>query len=456
MKVRFSVVIAAALFVLGASGTRSTAQEKAAAPDAPQAAPAAAAPAVTAPAGSPPAEQRVQGTAAPAAAPEASPSALQRGQEAASPGTAAAEQVPTAAVEPRPAPEEPLFVKPLTRIEAGRNDSNPLWSPTGKLIAFERSKGDKKEIVIAQRDGTVLHTVYYQLSEGSDEVKFFFPGVFEEISYNAGIAWSPKEDRFVFMSNGGEGNYDVYLRELSGKNTIRLTDHKEKDGHAHWSPTSEVIVFVSGRTGKGDVYLMDIATKKTTRLTQGGKAHLYPQWSPDGKKLAVIHGSNENHDIYVINDVGKPVESLKQLTRWSADDLRPVWSPDGRKLAFYTNYNEAGDPRLWSLAVIAADGSDPLDGEGLAARIVATDVVPDVERGPAWLPDSARIIYVKDDRQEYNPLYVVDVNTKVSALLKTDTKMNHDVSCAPDGTIAFRAQVNQWDQIYLARLKPKK
>jgi len=103
--------------------------------------------------------------------------------------------------------------------------------------------------------------------------------------------------------------------------------------------------------------------------------------------------------------------------------------------------------------VVAADGSDPTSGEGLAARVVAVDVVPDMERGPAWLPDSRRIVYVKNDRQEYHPLYVVKVDDRVNKLFKTDTKMNHDVSCARDGTIAFRAQVDQWDQIFTARMK---
>ena len=347
---------------------------------------------------------------------------------------------------------EPLFVRPLTKIESGRNDSNPQWSSQGSLVAFERSMGDKKEIHIALPDGTEVQTVYFQLSDGGD-TKFFFPGVYEETSYNAGITWSPGEDRFVFMSNGGEGNYDLYLQELGEKTSARLTDHKEKDGQAHWSPVSDAVVFVSGRTGNGDLYLLDLRTKALTRLTQGGRAYLYPQWSPDGTKIVMMHGSNENHDIVLITDVKRPRESLKVLTTWPYDDLRPVWSPDGRKIAFYSNYNSAGDPKIWSIVVIAADGSGPTEGEGLAAKVAATDVSPDVETGPAWMPDNSRIVYVKNDRQEYNPLYVVDVAQKTSMLIKTDTKMNHDVTCSMDGTIAFRAQVNQWDQIYIMRLK---
>lgn len=354
--------------------------------------------------------------------------------------------------EPKAAAIEPLAVRPLVPVESGRNDSNPVWSPSGTRIAFERSRGDRKEIVIVRADGTLVQSIYFQLAEASRAPKFFFPGVVEDVSYNAGITWSPAGDRLVFMSNGGAGNYDLYLRELDGK-TVRLTDHKEKDGHAHWSPVADQLVFVSGRTGKGDIYLLDVATRAVTRLTWGDKPYLYPRWSPDGKKIVMIHGSNENHDIYLIEDARKPGDTLRALTVWAYDDLRPVWSPDGRKIAFYSNYNAAGDPRAWAILVVAADGSDPVQGEGLAARVVATDVVPDVERGPAWMPDSNSIVYVRNAREAYNPIYIADVVRKTNLPLKTETKMNHDVACSAQGVIAFRAQVEQWDQMFLARLR---
>src|SRR3989475_2312369 len=115
--------------------------------------------------------------------------------------------------------------------------------------------------------------------------------------------------------------------------------------------------------------------------------------------------------------------------------------------------NPAGDPKAWAILVIAADGSDPSQGGRLAAKVVATDVVPDVERGPAWTPDSNSIVYVRNDRQEYNPIYIADLVRKTNLPLKTDTRMNHDIASSAHGVIAFRAQVDQWDQIFLAKLK---
>jgi Tol biopolymer transport system component len=339
------------------------------------------------------------------------------------------------------------------KFESGRNDSNPVWSPRGTFIAFERSIGDKKEIHITLCDGTLVQTVYFVLSDGGKEMPFSFPGVSEETSYNAGIAWAADEYRFVYMSNGGEGNYDIYLQNLGNGAPVRLTDHKEKDGQAHWSPVADRLVFVSGRTGSGDIYLLDFGTRVLTRLTQGGETYLYPRWSPDGKRLVMLHGSNENHHIVLIDDAANPVESLRILTKWPYDDLRPIWSPDGKKIAFYSNYNPWGDPEVWSIVVISADGSDPTEGEGLAAKVVAGDVIPDVEAGPAWMPDSSRIIFVKNDRLEYNPIYVADLKKKTVVPVKTDTKMNHDIACSAEGMIAFRAQVDQWDQIHIMKLK---
>jgi Tol biopolymer transport system component len=366
---------------------------------------------------------------------------------AASPATAVA-----GAGEKKPA-LEPLFVRPLVGIGTGRNDSRPTWSPRGSLVAFERSIGEKKEIHLVRSDGTPVKTVYLVLSGDAGEMKFFFPGVSEDISYNAGLTWSPGEDRFAFMSNGGEGAYDLYLQDLAGGAATRLTDDGEKDGQAEWSPVADRIVFVSGRTGTGDVYLLDLSTRALARLTRGDRPYFYPTWSPDGSRIALMCGNNENHDIAVINDPARPAESLKALTTWTRDDLRPAWSPDGKKIAFYTNDNPDGDPKRWSLAVIASDGSDPAEGAGLSAKIVASDVVPDVEAGPAWMPDGNRIVFVKNEQREYNPLYVADLARRTVVPLKTGTKMNHDVACSTDGTIAFRAQEDQWDQIYVMKLK---
>jgi Tol biopolymer transport system component len=348
---------------------------------------------------------------------------------------------------------EPVYVRELTGVQKGRNDSNPVWSPSGGRLAFERSVKERKEIVIARPDGSILSRIYMQEPREEGALDFFLPDFLQGISYNSGITWSPTGDRFVFMSNGGTGNYDLYLSGLPGDSTTRLTSSSEKDGHARWSPVAEQIVFVSGRSGKADLYLLDLTTLEMKPLTRGEKTYLYPEWSPDGTRIAMIYGSNENHDIYIIDDAEQPFETIRPLTTWDYDDLRPTWSPDGRHIAFYSNYNLMNDPKIWSLMVVSADDLHPTETEGSSLRIVARNVNPDMERGPAWMPDSRRILYVEDNRHEFFPIRVVDIQDGSNMPLNTNTKINHDVVCSSDGTIAFRAQVEQWDHIFLARLE---
>ncbi len=361
-------------------------------------------------------------------------------------------QAPAQTPEP-PQAIEPVFSRSLTMIQTGHNDANPMWSPKGDLLAFERGVGDKRKIIIAQRDGSVVQTIYFETPEDEDAMQFFFPGITDTASYNAGMSWSTDGRSLVFMSNAGSGNYDLYLlTDLGRDETVRLTQHPGKDSHPHWSPIAGKLVFVSGRTGKANIFSMDLITRRSTQLTNGPKMYLYPQWSPNGQQIAMIYGANENHDIYLIQDLTRPFKSTRALTTWDYDDLRPVWSPDGKKIAFYSNYNPQGDQKLWSIIVIAADGSDPTEGAGLIAKVVARQVIPDIEQGPAWMPDSQHIVYIKNDEQAFNPIHLVDIDEKKPMPIETGTKMNHDVTCAKDGTLAFRAQVEQWDHIYIAQL----
>ncbi len=351
------------------------------------------------------------------------------------------------------APETPEFVHLITEQGGGYNHSNPNWNQTGEMVGFEREDQRNKELIISDVTGSVLQTVKYKADEDDLGLDMLLPGLVDQPSYNSGITWSPDGSRFVYMSNGSEGNYDLYLGALHSEEKTRLTSHPEKDGHAHWSPAGDKLLFVSGRTGKADVFLYDIANLTSTVITSGEKSYLYPQWSPDGNKIALVYGSNENHDILLISDIQTPLESVHRVSDWAYDDLRPIWSPDGTKLAFYTNYNKEGDQKKWAIAVVHMVTPDSYPLSDLHANIVATDVVPDMDRGPAWLSNSREIIYVKRDRVRYNPIKIVDIVQRTERMLLTNTRINHDLSCSTDGMIAFRAQVEQWDHIFVAKLK---
>ncbi len=357
----------------------------------------------------------------------------------------------------------PAAVTPLFPIaDQGHNDSSPIWAPTGMLLAFERAEDARREIVIARPNGRIAKTVYYRPTEDDPGLAALLPSLGKSVSYNAGISWSPHADRFVFMSNAGEGNYDLYLGSLAANAVQRLTRDPAKDGQPDWSPLGGNIAFVSGRAGGAKLFLLDVTTRGTTLLSKGNKPYLYPRWSPDGRRIAAITGDNENHDIVVFEGVvtgdgtSKPytptTPTERALTTWTHDDLSPSWSPNGKRIAFYTNHNAENDPKVWALVVVDASGGSPTEGDGLVAHIVARNVIPDVTSGPAWLPDSRRIAYVRNDKRDYSPIYIVDVESKKSMRLVTGTNINSDLTVSSAGVLAYRAQVDQWDRIFIVTL----
>ncbi|HEX7126451.1 MAG TPA: hypothetical protein VF406_11890 [Thermodesulfobacteriota bacterium] len=352
------------------------------------------------------------------------------------------------------------LLTPVSAAGAGSNELHPRWSPTGRYLSLERDDGTSRTVEVYAADpGPGLRLVEtLALRPAADGLGFLLDGAAQGSTYNAWIAWAPDESRFAFVSSGGIGQYDLYLSAVGrGGAAERLTNDAAADGQVAWSPVGDRLAFVSGRTDRGDLYLLDLATRAVTRLTAEGRSVLHPEWSPDGRRLAFAVGEGENHDVCVMDvpagEAAGRAPARRCLTAWPFDDLRPRWSPDGRRIAFYSSYNAEGEPGVWSLFVVAADGSDPVKGEALLARRVDTGVVVDLDVGPAFTPDGGGLVYAKRVDRDFNPLYLADLAARTARRLVTGQSIHHDVALAPDGRLALRAQVARWDRVLTGRLR---
>jgi Tol biopolymer transport system component len=385
----------------------------------------------------------------------------------------------------------PLQILSIHRLEksgGAYNSYNPQISPDERWVACEVNHEMLKKIFIYEIDveGLLRSGEEGGIASGSKETFFnktkevyleerigetFTEDLFEtslQESFNYEFSWFPNSSAFIFTSNAGLGEYNLFIGALDENdrvlgNITRMIETKRfgtyhmmtreirKDGQARVSPDGRMIVFTSGRTGNGDLYSLDLESGALKRLTTTEETDLFGQWSPDGNDIVYTTGGKHSHDIHVIRGVKSDAPVDEVLVKWFFDDVMPVYSPDGKWIAFYTTYNSERDPfntKRWGVMIIPADGSAPSSGNELVDYFHISDVIKD--HGAAWFPDSSHIIFAKNIDTDYNPIYIYNIEKKEQRLVETGTDINHDIMVSVHGLVSFRAQVLGWDRIFIA------
>ena len=345
----------------------------------------------------------------------------------------------------------PSFVKSVTTPYEKYNDINPNWSNSGETISYERFDSLSHEIVLVDSNGKRIKLVNTNISDDSD-LAMLLPDISQSHYFAFNISWSADSERYVFVSNGKTNNFDLYLGSTTNKNVTRLTNHEAIDNQASWSPNAEQLVFVSSRQGRANLHIYDLNSKVIRSLTDLNSDALNPIWSPDGKKIAFMQGEGNIYQIFIIDDINNPKNSLRQITNLpNYNNIRPSWSPDGSKIAFFT-LDLQQSQQHWQIAVINSTSQSMITQDRLEQFIVSNQVIQNSLSGPSWLPDNTHIAYVQYIDDHYNPIHLVNINNKKQGLVLTKTKMNRDVSCSANGTLAFQSQDEQWSRIFIAKL----
>lgn len=373
-------------------------------------------------------------------------------------------------------PLEILHIQQLEEKPGPYNSYNPLFSSDESLLSVEVDQGTFSRIFIYRLDDddgqsfSAEKAVEISLEDTLKEqsIEDYFESAYQE-SFNYEFTWFPHSSSYIFTSNAGMGEYNIFVGSVHSKdkifqairqnlqprdfgNFLMMTEEVKKDGQAQSSPDGTKIVFTSGRTGNGDLYLIDLITGDLRQLTTSEDTDFFPQWSPDGKSIVYTTGGKQSHDIHIIRNVGTDMETTEVLVKWFFNDILPTFSPDGEKIAFYTTYNLERDPfntKRWGLMIIPADGSAPSAGKELVDYFHIPDVVKDNSQGTAWFPDSTHIMFAKNIDSEYNPIYIYNIENRDEFYVDTGTNINHDITVSPHGLVSFRAQVLGWDRIFI-------
>ena len=306
---------------------------------------------------------------------------------------------------------------PLT---AGPTDSQPVWSPDGKRLAFVSRRADDKQhstVHVLPVDGPgemrticTMHDGVGDLAWSPDGALLAFVSRTRAERYDAkDVTWqSPRKiERFLSRLNGENWIFDrpqhVYVVPADGTGSPKnLTPGDYEYGSVAWTPDSASIV-TSGRGHETwdedlaqDLYVVPLDGEIRALTDQTG-LFAAPVVSPDGSQVACIgmddplqYPQNMKIGLVPIGGGGH---------RWISTGLdrtffamvcpqAPVWESDGTLLAAA---EDRGETHLYRLGV---DGRDPepvtsgalsIQGFDVRTGVVATTRSTVEHGGELWL-----------------------------------------------------------------------
>lgn len=254
-------------------------------------------------------------------------------------------------------------------------DSNPVFSPDGKSIAFLRDYLDAQEIYILSVQGGTPRQITFDkrmilgVSWNADGRDLIFSsnrggspslwrisaggGTPERLPLGAGgRALRPtvarKGDRMAYTNV----NYtsEIWRAELPTGGAkpsppARWITSTELEEGPQYSPDGKRIAFQSTRTGNYEIWRCDADDSNLVQLTHfEGPLTGTPRWSPNGREIVFDSRPAGHSHIFVVNaEGGQP----RQVTSGDSEDGVADWSADGKSI--YYGSNRGGSWEIWKI-----------------------------------------------------------------------------------------------------------
>jgi TolB protein len=175
-------------------------------------------------------------------------------------------------------------------------------------------------------------------------------------------------DKVYERLTGEEGYFDtriIYVAEEGPKtNRIKKLAIMDQDGYNNtyltlgnelvltprFSPTNQMVTYLSYFRNLPRVYLLDIETGIQEVVGDFPGMTFAPRFSPDGKKIIMSFAKDGNSDIYTMDLENRVVE---KITSHPSIDTSPSYSPDGKYICF--NSDRSGYQQIY---VMKSDGTN--------------------------------------------------------------------------------------------------
>ncbi|BCS32377.1 hypothetical protein TBR22_A15870 [Luteitalea sp. TBR-22] len=147
-------------------------------------------------------------------------------------------------------------------------DSNPIWAPDGKRVAFASTR-DR------------AHGIYVMSAGGAGEEEL----ALKSASRIVPTDWSA-DGRYIVYSKGSDNaNSDVWIVPVSGeRQPVPVLQTPSSESQARLSPDGRWIAYTSNESGEAQVYVQSFPTSGNKWQVSNKGGH-WPEWRRDGKEL---------------------------------------------------------------------------------------------------------------------------------------------------------------------------
>jgi Tol biopolymer transport system component len=165
---------------------------------------------------------------------------------------------------------------------------------------------------------------------------------------------SPDGTRVAYRLNDGQGNWDIYVLDLTRGTSSKLTFAPTQDDAPVWSHDSKVIYFAGVRDGRSDLYEKHADGSGEERLLWKSEQNKFPlSASRDGKFLLFQSDGGETQDdlwLLPLDGERKPVVFVNSTD----PELQGQISPNGEWIVYLRGVSEITVQRFLSGAPLGA------------------------------------------------------------------------------------------------------
>ncbi|KQL33964.1 hypothetical protein AN960_20205 [Bacillus sp. FJAT-25509] len=207
--------------------------------------------------------------------------------------------------------------------------SNPVISPDGKHVIYEKTKA-------RQNENDYESHLFLSNIEGKTDEQLTTNG-----TSNTYPIWSPKENSIAYLSNCSYGS-QIWVLSLDSRQETCLTKFKHGISSIVWSPNSDLIYGLVPVAQDGEVEVFDENISEAEASDE-----------INGRKKLWLEGSKHFNKLYYKNDgiglqtqfirqlvsINVKTGEFKQLTNRQNHLSNPAISPNGKYISF-TSFND--------------------------------------------------------------------------------------------------------------------